>query len=219
MKRLLTAAVLVAIVFTQFGCYSCQTWNTMWGKGEVPETAKHRFFWDKDCKPMRTGDVDRPGADKPCPGDPCPEGCEEEQVPAPAPVAAKNPCGDSTLLKSYPAESCEAIVLEKLMPARVLLNKTFNYTIKVTNVTSRTITNVVVTERLADNFKFISSDPKAGKKGQLLSWKIPSFAAGKSVTITITGSATTLDCVEHCSNVTYDNIGCASIEVIQPILS
>ena len=222
MKKLVTTAVLLAIVLTQVGCYSCQTWNTLWGKGPVPETAKHRFFWDKDCKPMRQGDVDRPGADKPCPGeDPCAQ-CPACEEPAPAPIPAppvRNICGDSTLVKSYPCEECEVIVLTKQMPSRVLLNKPFDYTITIKNVSNETLTNVVVTERLADNFNFISANPNAGQVGRDLSWKIPSFGPGKSVTITITGSATTLDCVQHCSNVTYDNFGCAAVEVVQPILA
>lgn len=222
MKKFFVTALLIALVLTQAGCYSCQTWNTLWGKGQVPETSKHRFFWDKDCKPMRQGDVDRPGTDRPCPGeDPCAD-CPSCPPEAPAPIPAppvKNICGDSTLVKSYPCEECEVIVLTKQMPSRVLLNKPFDYTITVKNVSNEILTNVVVTERLADNFNFISANPNAGRKGNDLSWKIPTFGPGKSVTITITGSATTLDCVQHCSNVTYDNFGCAAVEVVQPMLA
>ena len=222
MKKFLTTAVLIAIVLTQVGCYSCQTWNTLWGKGPVPETSKHRFFWDPDCKPMRNDNAPVNDADKLCPGeDPCANcpSCPAEETPAPpAPAAVESLCGPNTIVKSYPCESCEVIVLTKQMPSRVLLNKPFDYTLTVKNVSSETVSNVIVTERLDDNFNFISANPGAGVKGNVLSWMIPVFAAGKSVTITITGSASSLDCVEHCSNVTYDNLACTALEVVQPVL-
>ena len=220
MKKLLITFVLIAMVLTQMGCYSCQTWNTLWGKGPVPETSKHRFFWDPDCKPMRKGDVDRPDDGRPCPGeDPCAScpKCEEE-IPAPPAPPAPSMCGPNTIVKSYPCEACEVIVLTKQMPSRVLLNKPFEYTMTVQNVSNETVNNVVITERLDANFNFISANPNAGIKDNVLSWMIPVFAAGKSVTITITGTATTLDCVEQCSNITYENLACTALEVVQPAL-
>jgi len=50
MKRWLCRIVLVVLLFTLGGCYSCKTWNEFWGKGPVDPYGAEKPFWDGDCK-------------------------------------------------------------------------------------------------------------------------------------------------------------------------
>lgn len=203
MRKLLIILILL-LVLTLSGCYSCRSWNHMWGKGPVQPGTEHKFFFDKNCKLMAK-EAPKP-APKPMP-------VPEKPKPAPA-----NECGSSTVTRSYPCSSCAVIRLDKMMPSEVEMNAAFDYTINVTNATDMEVANVVVTERLVSNFTFKSASPAAEKDGDMLAWKLGSFAPNESKVLKVTGMAPSTDCVKTCANATYEIPACALVKVVHPKL-
>ena len=130
MKKALNILIVV-LLFSLSGCYSCKSWNAFWGTGPVEPDCAEKFFLDKDCRPIAKTQV--------------------KPAPTPAPVSD---CGPSTGSRSYPCGGCGVIQLDKTMPREVQLNAPFDYTIKVTNLTDTMVADVVVTENLPNNFKF-----------------------------------------------------------------
>ncbi len=195
MRKLLNILILL-LLFTLSGCYSCQSWNNLWGKGPVEPGCEEKFFFDKDCRLIAKA--------KPAP-----------VKPKPAPVSG---CGPSTVSRSYPCEGCDIIQLNKTMPGEVQLNAPFDYTIKVTNVTDMDVTDVVITENIPSNLSVKNADPAATKDGSKLVWKLGSFAPKQSKQITVYGMATNTDCVKTCAAATYVVPACANVQVVQPKL-
>ena len=206
MRKLLNILILL-LLFTLAGCYSCQSWNNLWGKGPVEPGSEHKFFFDKDCRLVAKA----PAKPAPAPVRPKPAPVK----PKPAPVSE---CGPSTVLRSYPCEGCGIIQLNKTMPGEVQLNAPFDYTIKVTNVTDMAVANVVVTENIPGNFSVKNAKPAATKEGGKIVWKLGSFAPKQSKRITVYGMATNTDCVKTCATATYVVPACANVRVVQPKL-
>jgi uncharacterized repeat protein (TIGR01451 family) len=139
----------------------------------------------------------------------------EFQTPkvAPAPRALPAPAARVSSADS-------AIHLDRRAPAVVPLNVPFDYTLKVTNVTRTPVHDVIVLERLPQNFKLQSSDPQAEKGDGSLSWKIGSLDPNASREIKVTGVATTADNVQSCATVTFaPPLVCADITVTEPKLT
>lgn len=206
MKKLLTLTVLMAIALTQFGCYSCQTWHHMWGDGDVPQAAAHKFWFDKDCKV-----IEKEVAAAPAP---------KPQSPPPAkmdkPVTTE--CGDSYASVAYPCDGCQIVVLTKQMPANTTIDAQFTYTIVAKNVSDVPVGNVVVTEMTPNNLKVLGTSPKAKVEGNIITWTMPKLDAGQSVTLGVTASATGEDCAQTCALVKYDPLVCAAVQITKPSL-
>jgi uncharacterized repeat protein (TIGR01451 family) len=108
--------------------------------------------------------------------------------------------------------------LNKNMPSEVQLNAPFDYSIKVANMTDMDVANVVVTENIPSNFKVTNTSPSATKEGDVLVWKLGSFAPNQSKQITVTGMASNTQCVKTCAAATYVIPACANVKVVQPKL-
>ena len=194
-------------LFILSGCYSCGSWNNLWGKGPVEPGCEKKFFFDKDCKLIAKA---KPVKPKPAP--------VKKVTPArPKPVLVSG-CGPATVSRSYPCQGCEVIQLHKAMPGETQLNAPFDYTIKVTNMTDMDVANVVVTENISGNLSVKNTDPSATKDGSKLVWNLGSFAPKQSKRITVSGMATTTDCVKTCAAATYVIPACANVKVVQPKL-
>ena len=204
MKKLRNISIFL-FLFTLSGCYSCQSWNDMWGNGPVEPGCEEKFFFDKDCQLIAKAEpAPKPVAPKPRP-----------VKPKPVPVSK---CGASTVSMGYPCDACTIIQLNKTMPTEVLINEPFNYTIKATNVTDTTVVDVMVTENIPANLSIKNANPAATKQGGKLVWKLGTFAPKQSKTITVSGMATNTDCVKTCAAVIYVIPACASVQVVQPKL-
>jgi uncharacterized repeat protein (TIGR01451 family) len=120
--------------------------------------------------------------------------------------------------RSYPCGGCGVVQLDKKMPSMINLNSRFDYTITVKNLTDVMVTDVVVTERVAENFKYVSSNPSAEKEDEELIWEMESLDPGQSRDIKVTGMATSTDCLKHCATASYIVPACSSVEVVAPQL-
>jgi uncharacterized repeat protein (TIGR01451 family) len=193
--------VLFVLVFVFSGCYSCKSYHDFWGSGPVPGEVAEKFFFDSECRPIVVAAAPAPPPPK----------------PKPRPVV-RGTCGPYSATRDYPCSSCGVIRLEKKMPSTVTLNSRFDYTIKVTNLTDVMVTDVEVTERVAENFKYVSSNPSGEEEDEELIWEMESLGAGESREIKVTGMATSTDCLKHCAMVSYVVPMCANVEVVAPQL-
>ena len=203
--NILLLTVLSAVTLQLSGCYSCQSWNNLWGKGPVEPGCEHKFFFDKDCRLL----VEATPAPEPV-------------IPKPAPVkprpVVKSACGASSATGYYPCEGCTVAKLEKNMPVEVAMNTKFDYTIKVINPTEVMLNSVVVTENLPDNFKLADTNPKAKSDGGKLTFEIGMLDPGQTKVLTVSGMATSTDCLKSCAAISYIIPTCASVKVVQPAL-
>ena len=142
-------------------------------------------------------------------------------VPGPAPtglIAVSAP-GSSVISRTYPWPECGIVQLDKIMPNEVGLSKSFNYTIKITNLTESKLTDIVITEHLPDNFKYMSSNPAAKHEDAKLTWDIPLLGPKARKQYTVSGMATFTAPLKHSTTVITPVIpATAVIEVIQPEL-
>ena len=133
-------------------------------------------------------------------------------------VAVSAP-GSSVISRTYPWPECGIVQLDKVMPNEVGLNRSFSYTIKVTNLTETTLTDIVITEHLPDNFKYMSANPSARQDDKKLIWDIPTLGPKARQQYTVSGIATYTEPLKHSTTVITPVIpATAVIEVIQPEL-
>ncbi len=114
--------------------------------------------------------------------------------------------------------STSVIKLDKTAPSTVVLNKDFSYTLTVTNISKNSVSNVVLTEKLAEGFSFTSATPAASAASGKLEWNLGALAPGASQTVTITGKAAAVGSIENCATVTYDMAACLAINVVNPAI-
>ncbi|MDD5459331.1 MAG: hypothetical protein PHF37_08060 [Phycisphaerae bacterium] len=201
MKKLWIVPVVLLMVFSLSGCYSCDSWNSAWHNGPKENYPSDKVFWDKDCKPIAKA--------QPAP--------KAVATPKPQPVV-KSECGVSSAVRHYPCDGCAVVKLDKQMPVEIAMNTKFDYTIKVTNPTDGMLSDVVVTENLPDNFKLADTDPKAKLDGGKLTFEIGMLGPDQTKVITISGMAMNTNCLKSCATVTYLMPTCASVKVVQPAL-
>jgi len=197
MRKLLNILLLILLT-TLSGCYSCQSWHELWGTDPVEAGGAHKLFFDKDCRP-----VVKPAA------------APVKPRPKRTPVSG---CGPSTVSRNYPGMGCGVVKLDKTMPREVQLNAPFDYMIKVTNLTDVTVSDVMVTEHLSKNFKFSKAMPQAKMENGKLIWKIVSLEPKESGQIRVYGRASSTDCIKNCATATYKIPACANVKVVEPML-
>ena len=111
------------------------------------------------------------------------------------------------------------ILLEKVVPAEVLLGKPFSYEYKVINLTDYALTDVTVMDKVTDNFRTSDSSPKADSvNGGIATWKIGQLGARETKTIKVTGSASSEGTITTCGWATYSPILCEPIRVVKPAI-
>ncbi|MBN2592840.1 MAG: DUF11 domain-containing protein [Sedimentisphaerales bacterium] len=133
-------------------------------------------------------------------------------------VAVSAP-GSSVISRTYPWPECGIVQLDKVMPNEVGLNRAFNYTIKITNLTVTTLTDIVIIENLPDNFKYMSANPSARQEDKKLIWDIPTLGPKAHLQYTVSGMAINTESLKHSTTVITPVIpATAVIEVIQPEL-
>ena len=113
--------------------------------------------------------------------------------------------------------STSVIMLEKSAPRTVVLNKSFSYTLKVTNISKNPVSNIKLTETLADGFNLTSSSPNGQNlEGGKVQWQFASMPPNGSQTVTVTGTAARVGSLENCATVSYDLGACLAVTVINP---
>lgn len=202
---------LVLLVFGLAGSFSCESRHAPEEIGLVGPgpTTTEDFLWGEDHQPVDRALVQTlpPPVDSQFP------------TPVKSTLIAVSESGASVVSRTYPWAECGLVQLDKAMPKEVGLNRAFDYTIKITNLTDTALTNIVVTEELPSNFKFTSANPTAREDANRLVWEIASLGPKATREMTVSGKATYADFLKYCTTVLTPVIpACASVEVIQPKL-
>jgi hypothetical protein len=119
----------------------------------------------------------------------------------------------------YPAGSREgaALAIEKMVPEEVTVGVLFDYQIRVSNVCSSVLEDVLVRETFDENFSFKESRPigNAGA-GRMMAFDLGSIQPGQAKTITISGSAAKQGNIASCATLDYRLPSRATIRVSAP---
>lgn len=111
------------------------------------------------------------------------------------------------------------LLLEKVVPAEVLVGKPFSYEYKVINLTDYALANVVVMDKVTDNFSASDSSPKADSvAGGVATWKIERLGPRETKVIKVMGSASSEGTITTCGWATYSPILCEPIRVVKPAI-
>lgn len=152
-----------------------------------------------------------------CPGCPPKGEAPAAAEPKPEPVAA----GMIRSAMAFPTGDRRSSVLwlERTAPAQVTVGQPFEYELRVTNLTTSTVSDVVVMDRCGENLKIAGTEPAVSEaeEGQLR-WELGDLPANASKIITVRGTATSVNPVTSCLSVTYNQRACATINVVQPKL-
>ena len=121
----------------------------------------------------------------------------------------------------YPTgqKSSSILLIERIVPSEVRTGETFEYKLLLTNLTGATLRDVKLTEAYPPEFRVERTDPKVSEQrtGQL-AWQWPKLNARSKVTMSIRGSATGVETLDHCAQVTLSVSDCASTRLVEPRL-
>ena len=207
MKKFLNISLFL-LVFGLSGSLSCKSWlGPKKAKLAEPGLSAGDFFREETRKALAMP----PAQPKPAP--------VKRPIPSKPELVSMSELGSSIVSWTYPWAECGIVQLDKTMPKEIGINRPFNYSIKVTNLTDSMLTNIMVTEELPSNFKFINANPTAKEDANKLTWEIASLGPKAIKQITVSGMATYIDSLKHCTTVFTPVIpACAIVEVIQPEL-
>ncbi|MFC1781695.1 hypothetical protein ACFLZ8_05490 [Planctomycetota bacterium] len=128
--------------------------------------------------------------------------------------------GSSVVSRIYPWDECGIVQLDKEMPTEVGLDKPFNYTIKLTNLTDSLLSSIVIREEIPASFRYINSNPTAEEQQNLLLWEVTSLGPKASRQITVSGMADYAGTIQTSTTVITPVIpAIASVEVVEPRLT
>jgi uncharacterized repeat protein (TIGR01451 family) len=158
------------------------------------------------------------GGPKPAPVTPAPAPVKPAPAPAPAPAPVGMVC--SNLYYPTGDKATSAVWLQKCLPGEVAVGETFVSEIKVTNLTSLGLTDVVVTDALPEGYELASTDPVTeSAAGAKLQWRFSKLDPMASKTIKVTGKATKVGTLANCATVSYNTVLCVETKVVQPALA
>ena len=137
-------------------------------------------------------------------------GCTSLPAPGMVTVTKAFPTGD-------PASS--VILLEKIVPAEVIVGQSYDYQLKVTNLTKFAVNSVVVTDEFSENFTMKSSDPqgKVSPQGEV-TWLLGTLQPKEVKVINVSGTAANAGNISSCAKVAYASILCLEWVAVKPAL-
>ena len=123
--------------------------------------------------------------------------------------------------KAYPTgnEATSVILLERTMPKEVRIGQSFEYTVKLSNLTRAKVDDVVFTEQFPGDFQVKNVTPNpSNTQGNLATWQIGSLGPRDSRRFRISGTASRLGDLTSCCTVTFNTKACSSVRVVEPKL-
>ncbi|AQT67776.1 Cysteine-rich outer membrane protein [Anaerohalosphaera lusitana] len=138
------------------------------------------------------------------------------------PMREPDPCAASAMAKAetvFPRDIRNVVQLEKMAPEQIVAGQPFEYRLKVTNLTSETISNVRVSDTIPQNLTVTQSEPEmASMEERTAHWMIGELEGNGTRMITVTARASGTGMVRSCASVTYDSPLCAQMNIVQPKL-
>ncbi|QDV06392.1 Large cysteine-rich periplasmic protein OmcB precursor [Planctomycetes bacterium Poly30] len=111
-----------------------------------------------------------------------------------------------------------AVLLEKEMPAEVILGAPFEYRIMVENLTDRALDTVRVTDQIPASLAVSSTEPKADVAGGYATWNLGVLPARSTKTLVVRAQASSAGAVATCASVAYESSLCSTTTVVSPSL-
>ena len=119
---------------------------------------------------------------------------------------------------SFPTgvQNHDGLLLEKTVPAEVMVGQAFTYHYNVINLTPYPIHQVVVNDRVTGNFTMDSASPQASNvSGGIATWNVGELGPRESKTISVTGKAAEEGVITDCGWASYSPILCEPIRVVK----
>lgn len=111
------------------------------------------------------------------------------------------------------------IGVEKGVPREVRVGQPFDTEIVVTNLTSKSVEDVVVTDQVNSTFKLSKSTPEGQMNAAgVMTWALGDFKPRETKTIRVTGTATGEGSINSCASCSYSSMLCSAIPVVSPKL-
>lgn len=226
MKKILNILFFL-LLFVSVGCSIARKLGPSYQPSTLEEKPTQKLSWDENLRPIvvpsrraRPTPVERPiPAERPSPVEKyVTPVVPVTPVPLKPTLVSVSETSPYVISEVYPSPDYGIIQLDKVMPQEVELNRLFDYTIKVTNLTDMNLTNVLVTENIPHNFRFAGSNPTARQEPNKLIWEIDSLGPNDSRQITVSGVATEIDALKHSTMVTYAMRAHTNVKVVQPKL-
>lgn len=129
------------------------------------------------------------------------------------------PAGTTVTSKAYPSgnQGTAVLMLDRIHPVEARVNEQISYTIRVRNMTSGTVENVTLMEKIPVEFSVSSISPEpTTRAGSDAIWTIGNIGPRQEKTVQITGSAGAVGIIPSCATVTFSTEFCSSIRIVQP---
>lgn len=111
------------------------------------------------------------------------------------------------------------LLVEKTVPAEVLVGQPFEYIYKVSNLTDYPLQDVTLSDHVSPNFKATSADPRpTDTREGVVTWKLGNLAGKQSKTVRVQGSSAEEGAVNTCGWATYSPVLCEDIRVVKAAL-
>lgn len=108
------------------------------------------------------------------------------------------------------------LLVEKTVPAEVLVGQKFDYAYKVSNLTDYPIHMVTLMDRVTPNFAAAESDPQPTENHNgVATWQLGSLGPKETKTIHVKGSGNEEGAISTCGWATYSPILCEDIKVVK----
>lgn len=108
------------------------------------------------------------------------------------------------------------LLIEKVVPAEVMVGQNFDYYYKVINLTDYPIHQVMLMDRVSDNFKSADAQPKPyDVSGGVATWQLGTLAAKETKTVRVKGSAKDEGTITTCGWASYSPLLCEDIKVVK----
>ena len=122
---------------------------------------------------------------------------------------------------AYPTgdRATSVLLLERFTPAETRAGQSFEYRIKLTNLTNMEIQDLVLTEQYPPTLRVsaVSPEPDSARDG-FATWSWDKLAPRESTVLRLRGSTNNLETLTYCAKVTFATVACASMRVVQPEL-
>ena len=143
----------------------------------------------------------------------------EAATPVRPNMISVNETGSFIVSTTYPSKGYGIIQVDKVMPKEVGISEPFDYSLKISNLTDTTLSNIVITEEFPRDFEFTGSNPVARKELDKCVWKIDSLGPKSNRHIIISGRGVDTNYLECRTTITHGVQVRANVKIVQPQLN
>jgi uncharacterized repeat protein (TIGR01451 family) len=132
----------------------------------------------------------------------------------------EEPTADGRSVLAYPTgnRNTSALLIERLSPQEVRVGESYEYQIKVTNLTSATLSDVVVREKLPADFNITRAEPSGRNENGQQTFALGDLPPKQSKMIRVSATPQKPGNLDNCVTVSYTPTLCTTTNVINPML-